>query len=257
MKRSVTVTTESPDLERRALVARRVIPTPTIVSTWLPQQVSAACSSIATGVVVTNVTSTLTITSGVTTATVQGTVTASSTPTATATSVIYVPAVAPYNLVSNPNIGYAPGSASPWSFNGAANNYYTTFHVPGFHGAGTWVTTNVAQLTGTGSFTQLLSALEPGWTYNLTLTAGFASTTDSCTVVYSLDGVPFASYSPSNTGTRTNLIENVPHTKQKPDGPYQVVPTKESQTLSIGMTCTAPGGFAEFGNVNFWGPLLD
>ncbi|CAD0115475.1 unnamed protein product [Aureobasidium uvarum] len=257
-KRSVTTTRDSSDLERRDLVARRVIPTPTIVSTWVPQQVSAACSSMATGLIQANVTSTRIISSGITTATIQGTVTASA-PTTTTTSIVYAPAVAPYNAVSNTEIGSDPSTSNPWTFSGAANNYYYTRTIPaigGFRGQPFTFTLSRGQILGTGSITQVLSDLEPGWTYNLTLKTGFDSTTDSCTVTYSLDGVAFESYSPSNTGgSASNPWDSSHHAKMKSDGPYQVVPTATTQTLGISMSCTADGGFAEFAGVNFWGPL--
>lgn len=259
LKRFVTVIRDSSNPERRGLIARRVIPTPIVVSTWTPQQVSAVCSSIATGVVQANVTSTKIISSGVTTSTVQGTVTAA-TPTATISSVVYVPATAPANQVNNSNIYYTPGTNSPWSYSGGANNYYRTLTFPKsvHHLEQGWVTYyfQYAQITDTGSFAQLLTGLEPGWTYNFTLNAGFDSTTDSCTVSYTLDGVPFESYSPTNTGTTSNLDNNV-HPKTQFDGTYQVVPTAASQTLGISVSCAASGGFAAFDSVNFYGPLAD
>jgi hypothetical protein len=244
MKRSLTTTSKTPSLEHRDLIARRVVPTPIVVSTWIPQQVSAACSSIATGQLRVNVTSTRLVTSGVTTATIQGTVTAA-TPTATTTSIVFAPAVAPYNAVANPYIftSRSGANANPWRFSGQANDYRGRLY-------------SHAQLLGTGSFTLVLTDLEPGWTYNLTLTAGFQSTTDTCTVTYSLDGVPFESYSPTNTGTKTGVFDPG-HTIQLADGPYQVVATASSQILGISMSCTADGGFAEFNKVNFWGPLTE
>jgi hypothetical protein len=244
MKRSLTTTSDTPTLDRRDLIARRVVPTPMVVSTWIPQQVSAVRSSIATGQTRVNVTSTRLVTSGVTTATIQGTVTAA-TPTATTTSVVFAPAVAPYNVVANPKIFTNRSGAddNPWRFSGHANDD----RGPLF---------SHAQLLGTGSFTQLLTDLEPGWTYNLTLTAGFESTTDTCTITYSLDGVAFESYSPTNTGIKSGFLDRG-HPKQLADGPYQVVATATSQTLGISMSCTADGAFAEFGAVNFWGPLVE
>jgi hypothetical protein len=244
MKRSLTTTSNIPTLDRRDLIARRVVPTPIVVSTWIPQQVSAVCSSIATGQTRINVTSTQLVTSGVTTATIQGTVTAA-TPIATATSVVFVPAVAPYNAVANPRISTnrTAANGNPWTFSGQANDFQ-----------GPWI--SWAQLLGTGSITQVLTDLEPGWTYNLTLTAGFQSTTNTCTVAYSLDGVPFESYSPSNTGISSGILTRG-HTKQRADGPYQVVATATSQTLGISMSCTADGAYAEFDKVNFWGPLAE
>ncbi|THY20315.1 hypothetical protein D6D01_06813 [Aureobasidium pullulans] len=248
MKRTLTTTADPSSLERRNLVARRVVPTPVIVSTWLPQQVSHVCSLIATGATQVNVTSTRLLSSGVTTATIQGTVTAA-TPIATSTSVIFAPDVVPYNVVVNPDISSVLGQTTPWIFSGASNNYH-------------WVTiTSYAQLLGTGSLTQVLTDLEPGWTYNLTLAAGFGSTTDTCTVTYSLDGVPIESYSPSNTGVTPGgtgfFHDKGAHTIQLPDGPYQVVATATTQTLGISMSCAADGGFAEFSKVDFWGPLAE
>lgn len=150
MKRSAIGTSELSSFERRDLIARRVVPTPIVVSTWIPQQVSAACSSIATGVVRANVTSTRIVSSGVTTSTVQGTVTAAA-PTTTISSVVYVPAVAPSNKVNNSNIYYTPGTDSPWTFSGGANNYYydKTYWL---HGLKTFKY-QFAQITNSGSFT--------------------------------------------------------------------------------------------------------
>jgi hypothetical protein len=260
LKRSATVTQDLSNLERRGLIARRVVPTPVVVSTWIPQQVSAACSSIATGVVQANVTSTKIISSGVTTSTVQGTVTAA-TPTTTTSSVVYVPATAPFNQVNNPNIHYTPGTDSPWSYSGGANNYYYEKDLPrgSFHGVavGGPIYFQFAQIIDTGSLTQLLTGLEPGWTYNLTLNSGFDSTTDSCTVSYTLDGVSFESYSPTNTGTTNNIFDNTVHPQTQFDGTYQVVPTATSQTLGISVSCAASGGYAAFDGVNFYGPLAD
>jgi hypothetical protein len=104
---------------------------------------------------------------------------------------------------------------------------------------------------------QLLVDLEPDWTYNLTLTAGFDSTTDACTVTYSLDGVPVESYSPTNTGTLKYPIDQQRHANQLADGPYQVVATATSQSLGISMDCAAGGGFGEFSQVEFWGPYAE
>ncbi|KAI4722592.1 hypothetical protein E4T48_01042 [Aureobasidium sp. EXF-10727] len=255
-KRAVTTTRDSYEIERRALVARRVIPTPTILSTWLPQQVSAACSSMATGVVQASVTSTRIISSGVTTATIQGTVTANASITTT-TSIVYAPAVSPYNVVSDPDVGSAPGTSNAWTFSGASNNYYFHYSLRKYH---IDQTIERGQILGTGSISQVLTGLEPGWTYNLTLNTGFDSTTDTCTVAYSLDGVAFESYSPSNTGDATTnivaFLDRSHHAIMKPDGPYQIVPTATTQTLSISMSClTSDGVFAEFAGVNFWGPL--
>jgi hypothetical protein len=92
----------------------------------------------------------------------------------------------------------------------------------------------------------------------VTVSAGFPSSTDTCTVSYTLDGVPFESYSPSNTGLGKNAdFYGQYHAKKLNDGPYYVVATAVTQVLGIEMSCAGGGVFAEFAGANFWGPLVD
>lgn len=83
----------TPSIPHDVLQVREVIRTPILVATWVPQQVSSACSRIATGTMTASTTVPATILSGVTTLTVQATVTAAI-PIVTATSSYYVPAAA-------------------------------------------------------------------------------------------------------------------------------------------------------------------
>ncbi|KAI5195578.1 hypothetical protein E4T42_04679 [Aureobasidium subglaciale] len=263
------------------LVARRVVPTPTILSTWIPQQVSAACLYIATGLAQATITQSLVVSSGVTTVTAQATVTAA-VPTTTITSTLYVPAATPYELVSNSKISSDPAQAMEWSFTGGAINSCRVVDVYSSRGKLQYVsgqktvcdpaTMQLAGSARSGSYLKVLTDLEPGWPYNFTLWAGFSSTTDTCNVSYYLDDALITTYSPTNTDTKpadptvAQIIYAVVHGLPAPvasvgfkylwnqDGPYQVVPTKSSQTLKITMTCLQDGGYAEFGKVSFNGP---
>ncbi|GAB7357644.1 hypothetical protein MBLNU459_g0141t1 [Dothideomycetes sp. NU459] len=226
---------------RHDLIARKVVATPTVVSTWAPQQVSAACSMIATGVKTLTSTTTSTTLFGVTTSTVQGTVTAPA-PTVTTNATIYVPAVAPANLVSRMYL---------WSIGGSTafpcDHYDNGWHylcVALYDGP----TFSITADGGYASTWQVVNGLEPGWGYNFTVQAGFQSSTDSCTVTYKLDEDVIASYSP------TNNWDGGSDTPSTVDGPYEIYPTASSQTLSISMVCAEAGGHAQFANAAFKGP---
>lgn len=253
-KRTAATSPPSPLVEARTLnrrgdlVARRAVATPTIISSWAPQQVSVACTAIATGVK--NITSTATSTTlfGVTTSTVQGTVTAA-TPTVTANSTVYVPTTDSGELAAAISAWATAGYASHATCSGLSRYDLLVCEVLGGNSG---VIFSITADGGSASTFQTLDNLEPGWAYNFTVNTGFDSSTDSCTVTYSLDDDVITSYSPTNggwDGSRSN-----PTTV---DGPYQVYPTAATQTLTISMTCASAGGYAKFFADTFIGPYVD
>lgn len=238
---SASVTQET--AAARVLLPRRFVPTPAVLKNWVPQQVSEACSQIATGLATSTVTATVSTSSGVTTATIQGTATAAA-PTTYVSTTTYVPASAPTDLLANSGF---------WNWNLTGNMGVNSRNTPGEYIA--YNEEVPAQYTYflTGGATYVLTDLEVGWTYEFSLgTAAFHATTNGCQVFYYLDDYVMHSYTAADNGW-TGTFANIPPTV--PDGPYLAQPTAATQTLTVSVACAGPTMDAAFENPKFYGPL--
>ncbi|KAF2148099.1 hypothetical protein K461DRAFT_316496 [Myriangium duriaei CBS 260.36] len=235
-----------PTANGQKLLPRRFVPTPAILRSWLPQQVTSACSVIATGTVNTTSTVTTTTSFGITTDIVQATVTAA-TPTSYTTVTNYVPAASPTNILSadfkgwnnsgSYIIGFTPDHTI-MSANVLWNYDPTYFYNPAYRNS--YVTYN-------------LSGLEIGWTYALSFEhMGKNMTTNSCNLTYYLDDYLMGTQSPiiDNGWSGTNAALAT----MTSDGPYRVQPTATTGTLTLSVACASATAHIGWMAPQFYGP---
>lgn len=95
----------------------------------------------------------------------------------------------------------------------------------------------------------VLTGLYPGWTYHFAILTGTHTSTGSCVVQNSLGGDVFYFYSPANDWTDAPF-------PQISTGPLSVVPTNDTMTLMISMSCPTVGDNMAFRNPSLTGPYL-
>lgn len=111
--------------------------------------------------------------------------------------------------------------------------------------------TNFINPNTTDFVSQKLTNPRPGWIYNLTLGAGFSSTTSDCTVTYSLDDVIITSHSPTNNSPEISGF-GFGGVDLPVDGSDRVTPTASTQTFKISYGCLRTGSSAPFNHVGLW-----
>lgn len=248
----------APSVSHGVLQVREAVHTPILVATWVPQQVSSACSRIATGAITASITVPTTIMSGITTSTVQATVTASI-PTVTLTSTSYVPASTPTEVVLAPSFPTANCELTAGAKRtclGGGNFFADAVlrqcqqrlasdpTVTGYD-IGATIAPPVADVPSTMS--KVLTGLYPGWTYQFYVRTGTHTATGSCVVQYSLGDDVFFFYSPANDWKTSKFPDRATE-------PLSVVPTNDTMTLTISMSCPVVGDDKAFHLPSLVGP---
>ncbi|KAB8576197.1 hypothetical protein FH972_025725 [Carpinus fangiana] len=224
------------------LLRRQAVPTPTQITAWPPQKISAACSQIATGyTVVTAYTSTLTSYTSTTVKTVRATVTA---PTPVTTQIVTSTGCAsqPTGAVVNPYFApvqiYSPQVPSPWSISGVTsysncqynfNDAFCSYINFQRYGYNTMMSMLLSGTYDSGRISQPLTNLVAGRAYNLTVVTAYSSPSQiNCIVTYELDGVPFKSFLPTFPSSNS------------PSATYELAtfyPTAASHALAVNIYC--------------------
>ncbi|PNS15572.1 hypothetical protein CAC42_831 [Sphaceloma murrayae] len=249
--------------QKGQLAKRAAIPTPIIVATWVPQQVTSACSRIATGATTSTSTTTTTTTSGTSTSTVQATDTAA-TPTSTSTSIIYVPASAPTDAItdktfSTQNWLYTAGASrvclkvSKSAFSNIAYTSCINNDIPANQSSRSNIlggslapqTVNMA-----ATFLTTLTGLSPGWTYKFAVATGAHADSANCLVQYGLGEEVFGFFTPTTDWT-SDIFPG------KSSGLLSVVAARDTQVLSISMTCPTLGDDVTFRMPVLLGPYVN